>query len=449
MFNNLTTRLQSAYKKLTGQHKITEENISEVLQEVRRSLIEADVALPVVNSFVARVKERALGAEVHVKLNAQQVFLEILQQVLVETMGTTAEPLNLRTQPPAVILMAGLQGAGKTTSVAKLAKLLKSQKKKVLVVSADVYRPAAIQQLQVLALEIGVDFYPSSVEQNPVDIVRNAKDAARKAYYDVLIVDTAGRLHVDQAMMDEIKNIHAAVQPIETLFTVDAMTGQDAANTARAFDQALPLTGVILTKLDGDTRGGAALSIREITGKPIKFFGTGEKTDALEVFHPDRIASRILDLGDVLSLIEKIKNTISKEEQEKVLKKAKSNKNFDFYDLIEQFDQMQKLGGSSLLNYIPGMSQLKNMIPDGFEENHTKKVRAIFNSMTDKERRDPKLLKHSRKLRIAAGSGQPVQEINKVLNQLDMFNRMKKQMGNPMQMARQLQSMLKMGNFMK
>lgn len=445
MFDNLTGRLKQTFRKLTGQSHITEDNIGDVLAEIRKSLIEADVALPVVSTFIERVKSRALGTEIDARLNAEQAFIEILNDVLVETMGRTAEPLNFRAQPPVTILMAGLQGAGKTTTVAKLARLLKNQKKKVLVVSADVYRPAAIQQLQVLAHEVGVDFYPSEVGQNPVDIATNAKAEAKRFYYDVLIVDTAGRLHVDESMMDEIKAIHAAINPTETLFTVDAMTGQDAANTARAFDQALPLTGVILTKLDGDSRGGAALSIREITGKPIKFFGMGEKTDALEVFHPDRIASRILDLGDMLSLIERIKTSIPEEQSKKASKRFFNKEDLDFNDLLEQLGAVNKMGSmSSIIGMLPGGAQLKEQVNDAEVEKKMARTRAIVQSMTPKERANPKLLKHTRKLRISKGCGLPVSEINKLITQLDQMNKFKKMMAkNPMSMMSQMANLFR------
>lgn len=445
MFDNLTGRLKQTFRKLTGQSHITEDNIGDVLAEIRKSLIEADVALPVVSTFIERVKSRALGTEIDARLNAEQAFIEILNDVLVETMGRTAEPLNFRAQPPVTILMAGLQGAGKTTTVAKLARLLKNQKKKVLVVSADVYRPAAIQQLQVLAHEVGVDFYPSEVGQNPVDIATNAKAEAKRFYYDVLIVDTAGRLHVDESMMDEIKGIHAAINPTETLFTVDAMTGQDAANTARAFDQALPLTGVVLTKLDGDSRGGAALSIREITGKPIKFFGMGEKTDALEVFHPDRIASRILDLGDMLSLIERIKTSIPEEQSKKASKRFFNKEDLDFNDLLEQLGAVNKMGSmSSIIGMLPGGAQLKEQVNDAEVEKKMARTRAIVQSMTPKERANPKLLKHTRKLRISKGCGLPVSEINKLITQLDQMNKFKKMMAkNPMSMMSQMANLFR------
>lgn len=426
MFGTLSNRLHSAFRTLTGKAEISEANISEALAEVRKALIEADVALPVVRSFIDRVKEESLGVKVNDRLTPEQQFIEIIYEALKDAMGKTNAELNLRAQPPAVILMAGLQGAGKTTSVAKLARLLKGKKKKVLVVSCDVYRPAAIQQLQTLAYEVEVDFYPSQVGQNPVEIATNALTAARKAYYDVLIVDTAGRLHVDDEMMAEIKQIHAAIKPIETLFTVDAMTGQDAANTAKAFDEALPLSGVILTKLDGDVRGGAALSIREITGKPIKFLGVGEKTDALEPFHPDRMASRILDMGDFLTLIEKIKGEQTEEElkakQKKLLKK-----DFDLEDYLEAMGQMDKMGSvDGIMKMLPGANAMADKIDTAAVTKQMNRQRAIISSMTPKERKDPKLLKHTRKLRIAQGAGASVQEINQLLEQFEQMRKMQK-----------------------
>lgn len=429
MFDNLTSRLQQAFKSLTGKSTLSEDNIADALSEVRKALIEADVALPVVRSFLEQVKEEAIGTKVNQKLNPEQQFIEIIHKSLIKAMGEKNEELNLRTQPPAVVLMAGLQGAGKTTSVAKLAKLLKFNKKKVLVVSADVYRPAAIQQLETLAKSVEVDFFPSEVGQNPVDIATNALAQARRGFYDVLIVDTAGRLHIDQTMMDEIKAIHQAINPVETLFTVDAMTGQDAANTAKAFNEALPLTGVILTKLDGDVRGGAALSIRQITGKPIKFLGVGEKTDALEPFYPDRIAGRILDMGDVLSYIEKLQQQISEEELNRAKKVYNKKKEFDLEDFLEQTALMDRVGGTeSLLAALPGGKALQNQLGGKIDSEviakKTRISRAIIQSMTPAERRDPKIIKHSRKLRIAKGCGQPVSEINQLLQQFEMMKKL-------------------------
>ncbi|RIY33188.1 signal recognition particle protein [Psittacicella hinzii] len=433
MFDNLTNRLQQAFKSLTGKSTLSEDNIADALSEVRRALIEADVALPVVRSFLDQVKEEAIGTKVNPRLNPEQAFIDIIHKSLIKAMGDKNEELNLRTQPPAVVLMAGLQGAGKTTSVAKLAKFLKQNKKKVLVVSADVYRPAAIQQLETLASAVDVSFFPSQVGQNPVDIATAALQEAKKGYYDVLIVDTAGRLHVDETMMDEIKAIHAAIKPIETLFTVDAMTGQDAANTAKAFNEALPLTGVILTKLDGDVRGGAALSIRQITGKPIKFLGVGEKTDALEAFHPDRIANRILDMGDMITYIEKLQNEVTEEQMERSRKLLNNKKEFDLEDFLEQTEMMDKMGGvSSMLSSLPGAKALQNQIDINEDEinNKTRISRAIIQSMTPEERRNPKIIKNSRKLRIAKGCGQPVSEINKLLTQFEQMKKLQSMFSN-------------------
>ena len=432
MFENLSDRLSKTLRNISGRGRLTEDNIKETLREVRMALLEADVALPVVRDFINNVKERAIGVEVNKSLTPGQEFVKIVQAELEAAMGEANESLNLATQPPAVILLAGLQGAGKTTSVGKLAKFLRERhKKKVLVVSADVYRPAAIKQLETLAQGVNVDFFPSDVKQKPVDIAKAALADAKLKFYDVLIVDTAGRLHVDSEMMDEIKQVHAALNPIETLFTVDAMTGQDAANTAKAFNEALPLTGVILTKVDGDARGGAALSIRQITGKPIKFLGVGEKTDALEPFHPDRVASRILGMGDVLSLIEDVQKGIDQEVAERMAKKLHKGKGFDLNDFKAQIQQMRNMGGiESLMSKLPGeMGQLSAQIPEGTAEKAMSKVEAIINSMTPKERANPALLKASRKRRIAAGAGTTVQEVNKMLKQFEQSQKMMKMFG--------------------
>ncbi|MGD9000798.1 MAG: signal recognition particle protein, partial [Granulosicoccaceae bacterium] len=360
MFETLTERLSSTLKNLRGQGRLSEDNIKDALREVRMALLEADVALPVVKGFIERVRERAIGQEVLQSLTPGQALIKVVNEELVHVMGDANEALDLAAQPPAVILMAGLQGAGKTTSVAKLARwLTERHNKKVLVVSADVYRPAAIEQLKTLAGEIGVDCFPSSADEDPINIANAALEHARKQYFDVLIVDTAGRLHIDEAMMGEIKVLHAALKPVETLFVVDSMTGQDAANTARAFHDALPLTGVILTKTDGDARGGAALSVREITGKPIKFLGVGEKTAALEPFYPDRMASRILGMGDMLSLIEEAQHKVDHKEAEKLAKKLQKGKGFDLGDFREQLRQMQSMGGlSSMMDKLPGVGEL-------------------------------------------------------------------------------------------
>jgi signal recognition particle subunit SRP54 len=441
MFENLSDRLTKTLKNISGRGRLTEDNIKETLREVRMALLEADVALPVVRDFVNQVKERSVGIEVSKSLTPGQEFLKIVRKALEDAMGEANEELALNVQPPAVVLMAGLQGAGKTTSVAKLAKFLKERKKKkVLVVSADIYRPAAIKQLETLAKEVGVEFFPSDVGQKPIDIVNAAIAHARLQIFDVLLVDTAGRLHVDDEMMGEIKALHAAVKPIETLFVVDAMTGQDAANTAKAFNEALPLTGVILTKADGDARGGAALSIRHITGKPIKFIGMGEKTDALEPFHPDRIASRILGMGDVMSLIEQIEQKVDKEQAAKVAAKVMKGQGFSLEDFRDQLVQMRGMGGMmSMLDKLPGMKNLPAGAMDQMGNKQFNKMEAIINSMTKKERLFPDLIKGSRKKRIAAGSGTQVQDVNQLLKQFTQMQKMMKQMsgkGGLMKMMR-------------
>ena len=430
MFEGLTERLTRSLQNLRGQGRITEDNVKDTLREVRMALLEADVALPVVREFVARVKERAVGQEVLKSLTPGQVFVKIVNDELVHIMGDANEGLNLNAQPPAVVLMAGLQGAGKTTTVAKLARHLRErEKKKVLVASADVYRPAAIDQLQTLAAEVGVDFFPSRPDQDPVEIGRAAVEYARRHFHDVLLLDTAGRLHVDEAMMAEIRRLHEAVQPVETLFVVDAMTGQDAANTARAFDEALPLTGVVLTKVDGDARGGAALSIRHITGKPIKFLGVGEKTDALQPFHPERIASRILGMGDVLSLVEEAQQKIDQQEAQKIANKLKKGKGFDLEDFLGQIQQMKKLGGmASLMDKLPGMHQLPDSVREQVNDKQVARLEAIILSMTPEERRRPEIIKGSRKRRIANGSGTQIQDVNRLLKQFSQMQKMMKQM---------------------
>ncbi len=428
MFENLTERLSKTLRNISGRGRLTEDNIKDTLREVRMALLEADVALPVVKEFVSRVKERAVGQEVNKSLSPGQAFIKIVQGELIAVMGESNESLDLATQPPAVILMAGLQGAGKTTSVAKLAKYLKERlKKKVLVVSADVYRPAAIKQLQTLAADIGVEFFPSTAEQKPVAIAEAAITHARKQFFDVLIVDTAGRLHVDADMMAEIQHLHQSVKPIETLFVVDAMTGQDAANTARAFSEALPLTGVILTKADGDARGGAALSVRHITGKPIKFIGIGEKTDALEPFHPDRIASRILGMGDMLSLIEEMERKVDKDKAAKLAQKVQKGKGFDLEDFREQLAQMRDMGGMmGMLDKLPGVANLPDDVKAKMDDKLVHRMEAIISSMTPAERRNPDIIKGARKRRIAAGSGTQIQDVNRLLKQFDQMQRMMK-----------------------
>lgn len=430
MFENLSDRLSQTLKNISGKGRLSEDNIKETLREVRMALLEADVALPVVKEFVSKVKERAIGVEVSKSLSPGQVFVKIVQSELESAMGEANEALDLRTQPPAIVMMAGLQGAGKTTTVGKLGKFLKEREKKsVLVVSADVYRPAAIKQLETLAEDVGVEFFPSDVSQSPVDIAEQAIEYAKKKYFDVLIVDTAGRLHVDESMMDEIKALHAAINPVETLFVVDAMTGQDAANTAKAFNDALPLTGVVLTKADGDARGGAALSIRHLTGKPIKFIGMGEKTDALEPFHPDRIASRILGMGDVLSLIEEVERKVDKQKAERVAKKVLKGKGFDLEDFREQLVQMRNMGGMmSMMDKLPGMSGMSDQMKGQVGDKQFNQMEAIINSMTAGERQRPDIIKGSRKKRIAAGSGTQVQDINRLLKQFTQMQKMMKKM---------------------
>ena len=438
MFDNLTERLTQTLRSVTGQAKLTEDNIKGTLREVRMALLEADVALPVVKEFINSVKERAVGQEVSKSLSPGQVFVKIVNEELVRVMGEATAELDLATQPPAVLMMAGLQGAGKTTSVAKLSRFLKERKKKkVLVVSADVYRPAAIRQLETLAGEVGVEFFPSSADEDPVDIAERAIHHARIQAFDVLIIDTAGRLHVDNDMMDEIKRLHGAVNPVETLFVVDAMTGQDAAKTARAFNDVLPLTGVILTKTDGDARGGAALSVRHITGKPIKFLGIGEKSDALEPFHPDRVASRILGMGDVLSLIEEAEHKIDKQKAEKFAKKVTKGKGFDLEDFREQIQQMQNMGGMmSMLEKLPGMGQMAQAAQAAQAEKGIQQMCTIINSMTPHERRHPDVINGSRKRRIAMGSGTQVQDVNRLLKQHKQMAKMMKKFGSKSGMAK-------------
>lgn len=430
MFDNLSSRFNSVVKNLRGQGRLTESNIEDALREVRMALLEADVALPVVRDFITHVRERALGQEVVGSLTPGQALIKVVNDELISLMGEVNERLSLNTEPPAIILMAGLQGSGKTTSVGKLARRLKEQeKKRVAVVSCDVYRPAAIDQLEVLAKEVGVDFIPSDINTDVVSIAEQAVAAARRQVNDVLIVDTAGRLHVDEAMMDEIQRLHAAINPVETLFVIDSMTGQDAVNTAKAFDEALPLTGVILTKTDGDARGGAALSVRQVTGKPIKFIGVGEKSTALEPFHPERIASRILGMGDVLSLIEEVEQKVDKEQAAKLAGKLKKGKTFDLNDFREQLMQMQKMGGvAGLMSKLPGVADLPKQAMDQVNDKEMGKVVAIINSMTPHERQFPAVIKASRKKRIAAGSGTQVQDVNKLLKQFTQMQKMMKRM---------------------
>jgi len=449
MFQSLSDRLSNSLRSITGKATLTEDNIQETLREVRMALLEADVALPVVKQFVESVKQRAVGQEVMKSLSPGQVFLKIVQSELESVMGSANEGLNLATQPPAVILMAGLQGAGKTTSVAKLAKLLKERdKKKVTVVSADVYRPAAIKQLETLAAEVGVDFFPSESSEKPVDIATAALSHAKKSFSDVLIVDTAGRLAVDEDMMAEIAQLHASVNPIETLFVVDAMTGQDAANTAKAFGETLPLTGVILTKVDADTRGGAALSVRSITGKPIKFLGVGEKIAALDPFHPDRLASRILGMGDVLSLIEEAERKVDKEKAAKLARKVKKGQRFDLEDFRDQLQQMNNMGGiTGMLDKMPGMGNMAQMAQQNLDVKMFARMEAMINSMTPNERRRPETIQGSRKRRITKGSGTQVQDLNRLLKQHKQMQKMMKKMkgGGMQKMMRGLGGMMPPG----
>jgi signal recognition particle subunit SRP54 len=430
MLDNLTQRLARVMKTLRGEARLTEENIADALREVRLALLEADVALPAVKEFIAAVKEKAVGEEVIGSLNPGQALIGVVHRELTRVMGEAHSGLNLATQPPAIILMAGLQGAGKTTTVGKLAKLLRdTQKKKVLVVSCDVYRPAAIEQLKTVAAQAGADFFPSTPTDKPVDIARNAVDWAKRHYHDVLLVDTAGRLAIDEPMMKEIAELHAVLQPIETLFVVDAMLGQDAVNTAKAFNEALPLTGIILTKLDGDSRGGAALSVRHVTGRPIKYAGVGEKLSGLEPFHPERMASRILGMGDVLSLIEDAKKGIDEQKAVEFAKKLKSGKNFDLNDFKEQIGQMRKMGGlSSMMDKLPAQfAQAAGQLQPGTEDKAIGRIEGIINSMTPVERAKPELLKASRKRRIAMGAGVQVQEVNRLLKQFEQTQKMMKQ----------------------
>jgi len=428
MFDNLSERLSQVVKRLRGEARLTDDNIQDALREVRLALLEADVALPVVKDFVAAVKDKAVGAEVIGSLTPGQALIGVVHRELASLMGTTAAPLDFAVQPPAVILLAGLQGAGKTTTAAKLANVLRGQKKKVLLVSADVYRPAAIEQLAVLGKQVGVDVFPSTTGEAPEAIARGALDWAKRHYHDVLIVDTAGRLAIDEAMMQEIRNLHAAVKPVETLFVVDAMQGQDAVNTARAFRDALPLTGVILTKLDGDARGGAALSVRHVTGAPIKFAGVSEKIDGLELFHPERMASRILGMGDVLSLIEGAQKTIDVAEASKLARKVKSGKGFDLDDYKAQIGQMRKMGGlSAMLDKLPA-ELARAAQGTQIDDRKIARVEGIINSMTPGERAKPEILKASRKRRIATGAGVSVQEVNQLLSQFEQAQKMMKMM---------------------
>jgi len=447
MLDNLTNRLTKVVKTIRGQARLTEDNIKEAMREVRMALLEADVALPVVKDFVTKVRDKAVGQEVVGSLTPGQALVGVVHDELRALMGGQHEGLNLSVTPPAIVLMAGLQGAGKTTTTGKLAKMLhERQKKKVLVVSTDVYRPAAIEQLKTVAAQAGVEFFPSETSQKPVDIAKAAVDYARKHFIDVLLVDTAGRLAIDEAMMAEIRDLHAAVNPSETLFVVDAMLGQDAVNTAQAFNEALPLTGVVLTKLDGDARGGAALSVRHVTGKPLKFAGVAEKLEGLEEFHPDRMASRILGMGDILGLVDEARRNVDEEQAKAFAKKLKSGKGFDLNDFKDQIGQMRKMGGiGALMDKLPAQfAQAAGQLQGGVEEKMVGRVEGIINSMTPQERANPGLIKASRKRRIAAGAGVPVQEVNRLLKQFEQTQKVMKQFskGGMAKMMRGMKGML-------
>ena len=449
MFDGLSERLGQTVRNLRGVGRLTEDNIKDTMREVRMALLEADVALPVVREFIDQVKEKALGDKVLKSLTPGQALVKVVNDELTAIMGEANETLNLSVTPPAVIMMAGLQGAGKTTTVAKLARWLKEkQKKSVMVVSADVYRPAAIKQLETVAAEVGANFFPSTVEQDPVDIATAAIKEAKIQNNDVLIIDTAGRMHIDDEMMGEIKRLHAAVNPAETLFVVDSMTGQDAANTSKAFNDALPLTGVILTKTDGDARGGAALSTRYITGKPIKFIGVGEKMSALEPFYPERIASRILGMGDVVSLVEDVQSSVDHAKAAKLANKIKKGKGFDLEDFSDQLNQMKNMGGiASLMGKLPGMPNIPKGAMDQVDDKKMLHLEAIISSMTPKERRFPDVIKGSRKKRIAAGSGMQVQDVNRLLKQFTQMQKMMKKMkgGGMSKMMRSMKGQLPPG----
>ncbi len=445
MLDNLTTRLAKIVKTIRGEARLTESNIQDALREVRIALLEADVALPVVRDFIAAVREKALGAEVVGSLTPGQALVDVVHRELARLMGEANVGLDLAVQPPAVIPIAGLQGSGKTTTAAKLARLLLGQKKKVLLASCDVYRPAAIEQLKTVAAQVGADFFPSAASERPVEIARRALEHAKTRYFDVLIVDTAGRLAIDEPMMQEVAALHAELKPVETLFVVDAMQGQDAVNVARSFGERLPLTGVILTKLDGDARGGAALSVRQVTGQPIKFAGVGEKLDALEPFHPERMASRVLGMGDILSLVEEAHKQVDLVQAQRVAEKMRKGKGFDLEDFKQQIQQMRKMGGlSSMLDKLP--AQLAGQInPAQLQDDRQfRRIEGIINAMTLAERADPDLIKASRKRRIAAGAGVPVQEVNRLLNQFEQMQKMMKMMkgGNLARMMRGMKGIL-------
>ena len=428
MLENLTDRLQSVIKTIRGQSRFTEENISDAMREVRIALIEADVAIPVVKYFIDKVKAKALGAEVLSSVSPGQAIIKIVQDELTDLMGSEKSSLNLAAKPPAVILMAGLQGSGKTTTAAKLAKILTEEKNKVLLVSADVYRPAAIDQLKKLANDLNVSCSDSSEKDKPIAIAKDALKYAGKNFYDVIIFDTAGRLGIDEAMMTEITDLHKVLSPVETLFVVDAMQGQDAVNTAKAFGEALSLTGIVLTKLDGDSRGGAALSVKHVTGKPIKYVGVSEKTDGLESFYPERMSSRILGMGDIVGLVEEAQKNVDQKEAEKLAKKVKSGKSFDLDDFKAQINQMKKMGGvGAMMDKMPSQisAAAGKMNPEDGDKSLAQ-VEAIINSMTFLERKKPDVIKAKRKIRIASGSGVTVQEVNKLLKQFDEMQKMMK-----------------------
>ena len=443
MFNSLSERLSQTLQSMGKKARLTEDNIAQTLKEVRKALLEADVALPVVKQFVSQVRARALGREVRASLTPGQQFLKVVQSELEAVLGGPSEQLNLAARPPAVVLLAGLQGAGKTTTAAKLAKFLTTRdKKKVLLVSVDVYRPAAMEQLATLGAQIEVDVFPSTPDRQPIELAREAKAKADASAYDVLIVDTAGRLGVDDAMMAEISALNQALEPIETLFVVDSMTGQDAANTAKAFADVLPLTGVILTKADGDARGGAALSVKTITGQPIKFMGVGETVDGLEAFHPDRLASRILGMGDMMSLIEEAEQKLDRAKAEKVAKKVMKGKGFDLEDFRDQLQQMRNMGGmQALLEKMPGMGQMGQQVQNAVDEKQFSRMEAVINSMTPGERRTPDVINGSRKQRIAKGSGTDVQEVNKVIKQHKQMAKMMKKVGKKGGMANMMRGL--------
>ena len=428
MLENLTDRLQSVIKTIRGQSRFTEDNISDAMREVRIALIEADVAIPVVKYFIEQVKEKALGSEVLSSVSPGQAIIKIVQDELTDLMGAEKFSLNLAAKPPAVILMAGLQGSGKTTTAAKLAKILTEEKKKVLLVSADVYRPAAIDQLKKLADDLNISCFDSSEKDKPNSIAKDALKFAGKNFFDLVIFDTAGRLGIDEAMMNEITQLHKTLSPVETLFVVDAMQGQDAVNTAKAFGDALPLTGIILTKLDGDSRGGAALSVKHVTGQPIKYVGVSEKTDGLEPFYPERMASRILGMGDIVGLVEEAQKNVDQKEAEKLAKKVKSGKSFDLDDFKAQIGQMKKMGGvGAMMDKMPSqISAAAGKINPEDGDKSLAQIEAIISSMTFLERKKPEVIKAKRKLRSAAGSGVSVQEVNKLLKQFEEMQKMMK-----------------------